>query len=84
MHMCVPSTLAKTYSHFFFLPIVADEILLFILVLVKALTNMRKYGTGRNANRFTLILLKDSAMCFTMYVRSISSRIISPYCSELE
>lgn len=68
MHMCIPSTLVKPYSHFFFLPVLADGTMLFILVLAKALINIQRYGSGENANRFTMILLKDSSACFVVYV----------------
>lgn len=64
MHMCVPGTLDSIYSDFFFVPLLADGTLIFILVAAKAFKNIRKYGANRSANQFTIILLEDSAMCF--------------------
>ena len=62
--MCVPGHLAASYSNFMFVPILVDDTFLFTLVLVKAIKNIKMYGTGKNANRFTLVLLEDTAVCF--------------------
>lgn len=64
MHMCVPDVLPSIYSNFFFVPLLADGTLIFTLVLVKALNNIKKYGTDSSSNRLTLVLLEDSAICF--------------------
>lgn len=64
MHMCFPIALPSIYSKFFFVPLLADGTLIFTLVLVKALRNIKNYGTDGSSNRLTLVLLEDSAICF--------------------
>lgn len=64
MHMCVPVNSIKLYRKFFFVPVLVDGMLLFLLVLVKATRNIREYGVSRNFNRLTVVILKTSTVCF--------------------
>lgn len=73
MHMCVPGKFPVILSDFFFVALIADGTMLFILVLIRAVDNIRKYGANRTANQFTMMLVQDSALCFTAY--AFSSRL---------
>lgn len=64
MHMCVPNALPSIYVNIYFVPLLTDGTLLFILVLLKALSNIKKHGIDSSSNRLTLILLEDSVICF--------------------
>lgn len=64
------SGLTGTYLHFFFVPILLDGSMIFVLVYLKSHDNIKKYGVNiwGSANHFAHILFKDSAIGFVMSV----------------
>lgn len=64
MHMCVPEEFPSMLSNLFFVMSVVDGTMLVVLVLIRAMDNIRKYGANRTANQTMKILVEGSVLCF--------------------
>lgn len=70
-HQCLISNVPKDFANVFLIPILTGDSLLLLLVMGRAIQNFYAYGRSMVVSQLTMLILKDSVLCFCACVFTV-------------